>query len=114
VRVNLEWLRDWVAIESGAEGLAETLTTAGLEVDGLTPAAPRTVTVLLTGLQGQPRQQLEKIQIIPSLIDMEYVFEEFSECRTWLINTVRDEPQPGELPAHLANSNGKSSLSKSI
>jgi SulP family sulfate permease len=72
------------------------------------------VTVLLTGLQGQPRQQLEKIQIIPSLIDMEYVFEEFSECRTWLINTVRDEPQPGELPAHLANSNGKSSLSKSI
>ena len=69
------------------------------------------VTVLITGLQAQPRQQLEKIQIIPSLIDPEYVFTEFETCREWIINSVNDHPVPGTLPEHLLNGNGVTSVS---
>jgi phenylalanyl-tRNA synthetase beta chain len=40
VRVNLEWLRDWVDVDDDGERLAEELTTAGLEVDSVLAAAP--------------------------------------------------------------------------
>jgi len=40
LRVNVEWLREWVAIESAAEQLADELTIAGLEVDAVLAAAP--------------------------------------------------------------------------
>jgi phenylalanyl-tRNA synthetase beta chain len=39
VRVNVEWLRDWVDISIPATELAEKLTIAGLEVDSLETAA---------------------------------------------------------------------------
>lgn len=51
MRVNVEWLRDWVAIGSDAEALAETLTTAGLEVDGTSPAAPVTAGVVVARIE---------------------------------------------------------------
>jgi len=40
VRVNIEWLRDWVSIDLEADKLAERLTVAGLEVDSVEAAAP--------------------------------------------------------------------------
>jgi len=39
MKVNIDWLRDFVAIDVSAETLAEELTLAGLEVDGVEPAA---------------------------------------------------------------------------
>jgi len=70
------------------------------------------VTVLLTGLHDQPRQQLEKILIIPSLVDPKYVFTEFGACRQWIMTEVQDHPTPGELPAHLENRNGSKSIAQ--
>lgn len=40
MRVNLEWLRDWVDVGDDGRLLAEELTTVGLEVDSVEPAAP--------------------------------------------------------------------------
>lgn len=40
MKVNIQWLRDWVDIEVDADALADELTTAGLEVDAVLPAAP--------------------------------------------------------------------------
>ncbi|HEX7080265.1 MAG TPA: phenylalanine--tRNA ligase subunit beta [Gammaproteobacteria bacterium] len=40
MRVNLEWLSEWVGVDGDADRLAEDLTTAGLEVDAVLPAAP--------------------------------------------------------------------------
>ncbi len=39
MRVNLQWLRDWVDLETDAQTLADELTTAGLEVDAVLPVA---------------------------------------------------------------------------
>ncbi|HEY5622997.1 MAG TPA: phenylalanine--tRNA ligase subunit beta [Gammaproteobacteria bacterium] len=40
MRVNIEWLRDWVDISIAPDELAEKLTIAGLEVDSVEAAAP--------------------------------------------------------------------------
>ena len=40
MRVNIEWLRDWVDIDLEPDDLAEKLTVAGLEVDSVETAAP--------------------------------------------------------------------------
>ncbi len=40
MRVNLEWLREWVDVDADGARLAEELTTAGLEVDEVAPAGP--------------------------------------------------------------------------
>ena len=39
MRVNVQWLRDWVDVEMDPQTLAEELTTAGLEVDAVLPVA---------------------------------------------------------------------------
>lgn len=39
MRVNVQWLRDWVDLETDPRTLAEELTTAGLEVDAVLPVA---------------------------------------------------------------------------
>ncbi len=42
MRVNIDWLRDWVELEGDAERVAADLTTSGLEVESVEPlAAPR-------------------------------------------------------------------------
>ena len=35
MRVNLDWLRDWVELDGNVESIAADLTTAGLEVDAV-------------------------------------------------------------------------------
>jgi len=57
VRVNIEWLRDWVSIDLEPAQLAERLTVAGLEVDSVEPAAPEfegPVVAEITGVQPHP------------------------------------------------------------
>jgi phenylalanyl-tRNA synthetase beta chain len=39
MRVNIDWLRDWVDLTGDAEGVAADLTTSGLEVDAIEPLA---------------------------------------------------------------------------
>jgi phenylalanyl-tRNA synthetase beta chain len=38
VRINLEWLRDFVALDAEPAAIADALTTSGLEVDAVEPA----------------------------------------------------------------------------
>jgi phenylalanyl-tRNA synthetase beta chain len=47
MRVNLEWLREWVRLDGDAEQVAADLTAAGLEVDAIEPAAGPTVGVVI-------------------------------------------------------------------
>ena len=37
--ISEQWLRDWVQVDLDAQGIADTLTNAGLEVDGVEPVA---------------------------------------------------------------------------
>jgi phenylalanyl-tRNA synthetase beta chain len=39
MRVNIDWLRDWVELDGDAASVAADLTTSGLEVDSVEPAA---------------------------------------------------------------------------
>ena len=40
MRVNLDWLRDWVELDGNVESIAADLTTAGLEVDAVQVQRP--------------------------------------------------------------------------
>ncbi len=44
----------------------------------------RGVAVVFTGLQEQPLDMLERINLVPGLVDYNYVFPTFEECRRWL------------------------------
>lgn len=39
MKINIDWLMDFVSLENSAEALADDLTMAGLEVDSVTPVA---------------------------------------------------------------------------
>src|SRR5690625_5112316 len=39
MKISTEWLREWVPVEGAVEQLADRLTMAGLEVEGIAPAA---------------------------------------------------------------------------
>lgn len=53
MRVNIDWLRDWVEIDVAPERVAEQLTTAGLEVDSVTPVAPKLERVVVAEILEQ-------------------------------------------------------------
>ncbi len=57
MRVNIEWLRDWVSIDLKPAQLAERLTVVGLEVESVEAAAPEfegPVVAEITGVQSHP------------------------------------------------------------
>jgi len=42
------------------------------------------VAVLFTGLQGQPKDMIKSINLVPGLIPNEHCFDNFSDCTAWL------------------------------
>jgi len=60
--------------QSGLYALEETI----LEMER------RGIHVLLTGLQTQPRDRLERIKIIPDLIPLNNLFPNFPDCMAWV------------------------------
>ncbi|MFT7612859.1 MAG: SulP family sulfate permease [Parvicellaceae bacterium] len=46
--------------------------------------------VLFTGLEGQPKEFLEKIGLVPNVIDQESIFKEFGTCAKYLKRTLTD------------------------
>src|SRR5262249_7466221 len=50
VRVNLDWLRDFVALEGGAERVADDLTSSGLEVESVERAGAPLDGVVVAGV----------------------------------------------------------------
>lgn len=47
-------------------------------------------TVCLVGLKEQPRYMMEKIDIIPDLIEPKHIFKDFKECLVWMKDNVED------------------------
>ena len=52
--------------------------------DAILSLEQKNIQVLLTGLQQQPKNRLEKINLIPDLIRRDNIFPTFSECVDWL------------------------------
>lgn len=49
---------------------------------------------LLVGIDKQPRYRMEAIDIIPGLLQEEFVFETYEECLTWVLVNVKDTVSP--------------------
>lgn len=48
------------------------------------------IRVLLVGIPSQPRLMMERIDIIPDLIPIENIFENFNDCLTWVKENIED------------------------
>jgi phenylalanyl-tRNA synthetase beta chain len=76
MRINIDWLRDWVDIEVTPEELAEQLTLAGLEVDAVLPVAGQFEGVVVARVEtvephpGADRLRLCKVDDGTSLHDV--------------------------------------------
>src|SRR5688572_22241224 len=47
MRVNIDWLRDWVELTGDADGIAADLTTSGFVVDAVEPLAAATAGIVV-------------------------------------------------------------------
>jgi len=62
MQFNVEWLKQWVAVELDAEQLAEKLTAAGLEVDSVSPVAGEFTDVVVAMIEDcQPHPNADKL-----------------------------------------------------
>lgn len=61
MKISTDWLREWVAVEDSPAALGERLTMAGLEVEGIAPAAPEFRGVIVAEIVGCERHPDEKI-----------------------------------------------------
>ncbi len=48
------------------------------------------IQVVFTGLQGQPKDMLERINLVPGLVKEQYIFEDFHSCAVWLQHYLND------------------------
>lgn len=46
--------------------------------------------ILLVELKKQPRYMMERIDIIPNLVDPEHIFDSFNDCLKWIKSNVED------------------------
>lgn len=64
MRISEQWLRDWVARPGETEELAHRLTTAGLEVDAVEPAAPGFSGVVVGEITAvEPHPEAERLTV---------------------------------------------------
>ena len=50
--------------------------------------------VLLVNLKKQPRYMMERIDIIPDLIEEEHIFDKFKDCLKWVVANIEDTHPP--------------------
>ncbi len=48
------------------------------------------IRILVSGLRDQPSQMLHKLNIIPGMVEEEYIFDSFQECLKWVKENVKD------------------------
>jgi len=64
MKISTDWLREWVAVEDSPAALGERLTMAGLEVEGIAPAAPEFRGVIVAEIVGCERHpDADKLQV---------------------------------------------------
>lgn len=51
----------------------------------------RNIAVVFVGVKPQIRSMMERINLIPGLVDEKYIFENFEECRSWLSERLEEE-----------------------
>jgi len=52
--------------------------------DAIMDLQEQNITVVFTGLHGQPKDMFERSSLVPGLVDKTFCFETFEECSTWL------------------------------
>ncbi|MCP5144173.1 MAG: phenylalanine--tRNA ligase subunit beta [Gammaproteobacteria bacterium] len=64
MKFSVEWLKDWVAVPGSVDELAERLTMAGLEVEGIESAAPVTSGVFVGSVVDvQPHPNADRLRV---------------------------------------------------
>jgi SulP family sulfate permease len=58
--------------------------------DAILDLQNRGVAVVFTGMNDQVRSMMERINLIPGLIDEKYSFATFAECRSWLSDRLEE------------------------
>ena len=62
MQFNVEWLKKWVALDLGADELADKLTASGLEVDSVNPVAGEFTDVVVAKIEDcQPHPNADKL-----------------------------------------------------
>ncbi len=64
MKASLQWLRQWVRVDAGAEEVAERFTSAGLEVDSIQRAAPALDGVVVGEIiECQPHPDADRLRV---------------------------------------------------
>ncbi len=58
--------------------------------DAIREFQSKNITVVFTDLHGQPEAMFKQFKICPGLVDNENNFKNFSECSTWLYNSLKE------------------------
>jgi SulP family sulfate permease len=53
--------------------------------DAILSLEQREIHVLFTGLQSQPKIRMERINLIPGLVEKDNIYKTFKECIDWLL-----------------------------
>ena len=64
--------------------------------DMLTELGRKKITVVIVGLQDQARHMMERIDIIPKLVDPLLIFDNLNDCSRWIKENVKDVYPPQE------------------
>ena len=59
------------------------------------------ITVVFTGLHGQPKDMFERASLVPGLVDKEHCFDGYEECFVWLEQALKDKNNVGSGAATL-------------
>ncbi len=68
--------------------------------DGIMSMQDRGIKVVFTDVHGQPLDLLERLNLIPGLVERDYCFGNFQDCSAWLENYLKQEHEilPPEHP----------------
>lgn len=67
--------------------------------DAITDLQNRGIAVLFTGLDGQPRDMLRRINILPGLVPKDHCFASFEACRAWLRTYLSGQQEISDILA---------------
>ncbi|MDH5634027.1 MAG: phenylalanine--tRNA ligase subunit beta [Gammaproteobacteria bacterium] len=69
MRISESWLREWVDPELKTQGIADCLTMAGLEVDGIEPVSPDLVNIVVGQIvKAGPHPEADRLQVCQVLV----------------------------------------------
>ena len=66
--------------------------------DAIRDLQDRGIQVLFTDVHGEPLDLLERLNVIPGLIEREHCFEDFKACSLWLEAHLKQDPTQSKSP----------------